>query len=224
MSSHENKEMKTRKKGFLICFIGIDGSGKTTLAKMLVDTMNENGIRSQYLWCGWRQFEFFLLKHLARAAKRLRHSRQNSGLESDAIGEVRNPLYRCLILMDYVFSSVPKVRIPLALRRNVVCDRYVYDVVGGLLVNHRFMATMALRLFPRPDLIFLVDLPEEIAYQRKDDVPSVSYLKERKAIYMNMERRFKMTVIDGSKELGELRTVILSEVKKLMSREIMPRK
>jgi len=209
--------MKSRKKNFLICFIGIDGSGKTTLAKMLVDAMNEKGIKSQYVWRGWRQFESFLLKPLAHLAKRLRRNfHHTNDLESDMIWEVHNLLYRYLILVDYLFSSVPKVSVPLALGRNIVSDRYVYDVIGGPLANHPFMEKVALSLLPKPDLIFLVNLPEEVAYQRKDDVPSIEYLKKRKAIYLSMEKKLKVTTIDGSKKLEELRYIIVTEAMKLV--------
>ena len=205
-----------RKKNFLICFIGIDGSGKTTLAKMLVDAMNKESIKCEYVWCGWRQFETFLLKNMARVIKSLRrHSHRKHDIEPDITGEIHNSFYRYLILMDYVFSSLPKVSIPLALGRNIVCDRYVYDVIGGLLENHPLMGKVALNLLPKPDLIFLVNLPEEIAYQRKDDIPSVDYLKKKRAVYLRMEKKFKMTIIDGSKELADLKNVILPEAMKL---------
>lgn len=208
--------MKMRKKNFLICFIGIDGSGKTTLAKMLVDAMNKESIKCEYVWCGWRQFETFLLKNMARVIKSLRrHSHRKHDIEPDITGEIHNSFYRYLILMDYVFSSLPKVSIPLALGRNIVCDRYVYDVIGGLLENHPLMGKVALNLLPKPDLIFLVNLPEEIAYQRKDDIPSVDYLKKKRAVYLRMEKKFKMTIIDGSKELADLKNVILPEAMKL---------
>ena len=118
-------------------------------------------------------------------------------------------------MIDYVFSSVPKVSIPLALGRNIVCDRYVYDVIGGLLENHPLMGKVALNLLPKPDLVFLVNLPEEVAYQRKDDIPSVDYLKKKRAVYLRMEKKYKMTIIDGSKELADLKNVILPEAMKL---------
>jgi len=37
-------------RAILICFTGIDGSGKTTLAKMLVEGMKKEGIKSKYVY------------------------------------------------------------------------------------------------------------------------------------------------------------------------------
>jgi dTMP kinase len=77
------------------------------------------------------------------------------------------------------------------------------------------MGKVALNLLPKPDLVFLVNLPEEVAYQRKDDIPSVDYLKKKRAVYLRMEKKYKMTIIDGSKELADLKNVILPEAMKL---------
>jgi dTMP kinase len=57
---------------------------------------------------------------------------------------------------------------------------------------------------PPPDLIFLIDLPESIAFQRKDDTPSLYYLKERREIYRWLSREYKMEVIDGTKSMAEV--------------------
>lgn len=37
-------------RGILICLTGIDGSGKTTLAKSLNDSLNKNGCNSTYVY------------------------------------------------------------------------------------------------------------------------------------------------------------------------------
>ena len=36
-----------KKKKFLICFVGIDGSGKTTLAKDFIELLNDKGIKTR---------------------------------------------------------------------------------------------------------------------------------------------------------------------------------
>ena len=39
-----------------ICFTGIDGSGKTTLSRGLVNALNERGIKYQYVYARWTPF------------------------------------------------------------------------------------------------------------------------------------------------------------------------
>ena len=104
--------------------------------------------------------------------------------------------------------------------KNIVCDRYIYDTVVDLATDLNYSDSKRnsvlrnfLRLSPKPDMIFLIDLPEEIAYQRKTDVPSINYLRERREIYLNIGKECGMTLLDGSKELGELENLILNKVK-----------
>ena len=47
-----------KRKGNFICFIGIDGAGKTTHAKALAKIMEKNGVKCKYMWC---RFEPFLI-------------------------------------------------------------------------------------------------------------------------------------------------------------------
>lgn len=56
-----------------------------------------------------------------------------------------------------------------------------------------------------PDILFLIDLPEEIAHKRKDDVPSVDYLRDRRKMYLYIGNEYKMTILDGSMPLDELK-------------------
>ena len=64
------------------------------------------------------------------------------------------------------------------------------------------------RIAPKPDIAFLIDLPEEIAYQRKNDTPSIGYLKERREIYLNIGNEYEMMILDGTKSLEELKIEI----------------
>ncbi|HUU41342.1 MAG TPA: hypothetical protein VMW42_10390, partial [Desulfatiglandales bacterium] len=47
------------------------------------------------------------------------------------------------------------------------------------------------------DLVFLIDLPEEIAFTRKNDIQSVEYLRERRHIYIEMADRYGFIKLDG---------------------------
>ena len=71
-------------------------------------------------------------------------------------------------------------------------------------------------LFPKPDIIFLVDVPAEIAYQRKCDVPSLSYLEERNKIYHSIQGEYGMIPLDGCKTVEELHGIIEDLVNKKM--------
>ena len=129
-------------------------------------------------------------------------------------------IYEYLLRVDYFFQALLKIALPLKLGRNIVCDRYVYDtVVTDLAVDLNYSPSGVhqvlqryLRLMPTPDVVFLVDVPEEIAYERKNDLPSIDYLRQRRGIYLDVGREHKMTVLDGAKDLSELESEIRRKV------------
>jgi dTMP kinase len=52
--------------------------------------------------------------------------------------------------------------------------------------------------FPVPDMVFWVDVPVDLAYGRKNDIPSIEYLVERKMLYEKLVKRFNFVRLDGS--------------------------
>ena len=214
-------------KSFLICFTGIDGSGKTTLAKYLVETMTQNGIKCKYVYGRLEPFilkPFIILggKIFLRGADMFEDYAQYSSVKNRAIKQhsFLFSFYRRILLFDYLLQILFRVRIPFMLGKTIVCDRYVYDtIITDLSVDTNYskseITDLIKRFFyitPKPDLAFLIDLPEEVAFQRKDDTPSMEYLRERRNIYLNIGREYGMIILDGSKELDELEGLIRKEV------------
>ena len=209
-------------KGFFICFIGIDGSGKTTQAKTLVDRMAAEGFKSQYVY---NRFIPILIRPAMAVARMVFLRGKNMYRDYTEFSRskktlfksrVLSSLYRSLLLFDYFFQTMLKVRIPLLCGKNLVCDRYIYDtVVTDLAVDldyseERVGKTLDnyFRFTPRPDLVVLLDVPEDLAFQRKDDIPSVDYVRERRQLYMDMAvqsiHESKLLVVDGSQEVDRI--------------------
>lgn len=216
-----------RFKSSLICFTGIDGSGKTTLAKYLVETMTQNGIKCKYVYGRLEPFilkPFIMLggKMFLRGADMFEDYAKYSVVKNRAIKQhsFLFSFYRRILLFDYLLQILFRVRIPFMRGKIIICDRYVYDtIITDLSVDTNYskseITDLIKRFFyitPKPDLAFLIDLPEEVAFQRKDDTPSMEYLRERRNIYLNIGREYGMIILDGSKELDELEGLIRKEV------------
>ena len=212
-------------KNFFVCFTGMDGSGKTTQAETLIEEMKKKGFVAKY---AWNRFEGRMLMPFTAIMKMI-FFRGKDAIDNPAefYGTkkrlLRNHIlsigYQYFLLFDYFFQILFRVRIPLIMGKNIVCDRYVYDIIVDLLVDFNNSEEKAktilknlLYLFPKPDLIFLIDVPEEIAYRRKDDTPSIEYLRERRNIYLNIGKEYGMVILDGSKRLKELEGLIRKEV------------
>ncbi len=213
------------KKGALICFIGIDGSGKTTQAKALCESLARSGIKARYVWT---RFEPKLIKPFVAMAKSLFFRgkdvfRDYAGYVNTKRNLSKNAIllttYQYLLLFDYFLQVFQKVRIPLMQGEVIVCDRYIHDTVADLAVDYGYsdeetQKTLRsyLRLFPKPDLVLILDLPEELAYQRKGDVPSMDYLAERRKIYLNMGKDYNIVALDATKGLIELEDIVRGSV------------
>ncbi len=218
--------MKRGVKPIFICFVGMDGSGKTSLSHKLVALMRQNNMETEYVW---NRFEARILTPFFKIGKALffqgkdimRDYAEYSVIRKKVFqNRIIGAVYGYLLSFDYFWQIWLKVRIPLMRHKNIVCDRYIYDTVVDLATDLNYSDSKRnsvlrnfLRLSPKPDMIFLIDLPEEIAYQRKTDVPSINYLRERREIYLNIGKECGMTLLDGSKELGELENLILNKVK-----------
>jgi len=210
-------------KGALVCLVGIDGSGKSTLAKALVAAAQENGVRCRYVYGGFTS-SFTIFRPAVALAKALVF-RGNDHMETSTTkGRVlRHPrlsaAYQYLALTDYIVQIWFRIRLPLALGWNVVCDRYIYDLVAsiGVLLDYSLDRTLALlrrclAFVPRPHLTFLLDLPEALAYQRKDDIVSLDFLAARREIYLEMARHHEITLLDASASQKHLQQTVAARV------------
>lgn len=212
--------------GKLISISGIDGSGKTTLSNEIVREMKKLGVSCKYVWGGLDpKFTRFLM-YLGRKLLRKRVACKDYGVYSRIkMEEIRRRkflarIYYNLVLIEYELLIFLKVWIYLKLGRTVVCDRYVFDVVCSNLAPDLGYAgedatleiRKMLKKLPKPDLAFLIDLPEEVALARKNDIPSKEYLKERRRLYLEVAQNFNMEVLDGTERLDKIKLHVLKRV------------
>ncbi len=210
------------------CFTGIDGSGKSTLARNLVARLEASGVKSQYVYSRFRPQ---LIKPLAIAGHALFLRNKNIYKDYSGYSDTRRALFRNrflsfvyerILLLDYCLQVIVKVKFPLVMGRNIVCDRYVYDTVitdlapdmGYSLGKIDQELKRCFLILPKPDIVFLIDTPEEIAFRRKKDVPSIDYLKDRRKLYLEVGREHNMVILDGSKDLESLMQEIWSKIPK----------
>jgi dTMP kinase len=134
-------------------------------------------------------------------------------------------LYRTALLFDYSLQILIKVGIPMVRGRTVVCDRYIYDTIAtDLAVDFNLSEDEIISyvknlpgIFPKPDLAFFVDLPEEEAIRRKSDVPSIQYLSDRRGIFHTISDTAGMVVLDGLKSPG----VLVEEAENIVRGEVL---
>ncbi len=216
------------RKGILICFIGIDGSGKSTQAEMIFDHLSKRKIN---VVINWGRREPFLIKPITILIKKflLREKGGTEGKNYIYIKKSRNKYFKItalrnlwinIALLDYFFKLISRIHLPLLKGNIVICDRYIHDAIADFAGNFNYnsdnIRTMLknhlLRLFPKPTKVFYIDIPPEIGAKRKFDGTSIEYLKDRKRIYDLLNKEIDIIKVDGSKNIESVQKIILHEL------------
>lgn len=171
-----NVDRPNRKKGVLIVFEGLSGSGKSLNAGLLLRKLKDNG------------YEAILTEWNSNPAIR----RLSAWL--DSIGILSSNIYSFLqwisFLLDYFTIVLPALRS----HKIVIADRYVYtgiarDCVNGAAKKPGRMIASAVR---KPNCIYFLDMPSDICLDR---------LKRRKTTLFHTNKRIKESRLLKNKDL-----------------------
>jgi len=186
------------KKNLLIAFSGMDGSGKTTVARKLETYMKKKG------YC-----VFFKHAHGYAVSK-----------NSFAIGEKNIKRFRWLffllsplMLLDSFFTYYFKYK-PQLEHDTVICDRYFYDKVARMLyynITNKFIAGIYLSFLPRPDYLFYLSVSSHNAKLRKNEYSIKDYERFKK-IYHFIAAKTNAVVINADLPLSSVFNKIISYV------------
>lgn len=204
------------KKGIFICFTGTDGSGKTTHAKNLNKYIKNSGKSCNYIWCGWRCFDSFLFRPIVKFVKNIcGHKKEEHGTNKYSEAN-SNIILGYFTMIDYILKTLPSMLSSLYRYDYVIADRFIYDVMVGFSISYKKINIKRFFwIFPRPDIIFFIDTPEYVAYNRKGDIPSIEYLYRQKSIYQKLFDEYDMLRIDGTKNIEDISNMIKTEVIKI---------
>lgn len=219
------------KQKIIVCFIGTDGSGKSTLALHAFKKLHQRGMRVRKTYgrleplfskvmitFGGRLF----LKERDMFADYDRYLRSKRSVYSKSSKLIR--IYFYIILLEYYFQMLFKIIIPFkVLGYSVISDRYVHDTIindlaidGSLSITEvRGLLSRLWFFIPRPDLTFHVKVPVEVAFRRKQDIPSLGYLQIRNKLYEELADTEKIVVLDGTLDISELENKVLSKIDNL---------
>lgn len=201
---------------WLISFSGVDGSGKSTQARIMERAFAQCGLKVRYVWS--RGGASPLAAGLIRLGKRLLGERSHD-TQSDSIGEqeetrakrFRHPLARrlwpWLILLDLTWTYGRAVRWPLLRGYVVICDRYIPDALaecGAWLeddrVERRWAGRLLRALNPRARYAFYLDVAPAVARARQPAASQQGTLElaERQvAVYNRLIERGHLQRVNG---------------------------
>jgi dTMP kinase len=186
-----------------VALVGIDGSGKTTQAHMLADQLASAGLPATYRRnAGGRRW-------FGRLATAL--GRQDA---DDLLGR------RLMLVVESLLRWLAILRT--LLRRSVtreiaIMDRYAVCQYASLRAHGARSAAerrarLAYRLFPKPDITFLLAVDPAIAHGRIEsrgyDHEEMSYLRAATAAYRSLPEYNDFVVIDANGTPAEVNAAI----------------
>ncbi len=194
-----------------IVFEGIDGSGKTTIAKKIAERLEEEG-KKVYLT------EEPTKTWLGEAVRR--------GIE-----EEKNPYTQALLFFADRAEHVKDMKKKLQEGYIVISDRYVYSTYAyqGAQLYEIMEFEETMEWFKNiykpmqldPDLVFYIDIwPEEgisriYGREKKEKFEKVEFLNRVREIYTLLSEEYGFVKIDGMRPLKEVYEEIWGYVKKL---------
>lgn len=167
-------------KNIIICLMGMDGSGKSTLSRCLLDELNVKNFHASYIW--WLEGESTFFRKILRKyfcdQKKSVFNQQNLANQTHRVpvgSLLFQKVYPQFVLLDYLIFGIMKTRF---MKRGHIriFDRYYYDVIFSLSNEFHLSSATQKRFLslykwciPDPTLLFICDVPPEVAYNRKKE-------------------------------------------------------
>jgi dTMP kinase len=186
-----------------VALVGIDGSGKTTQAHVLADVLAAEGLPATYRRnAGGRRW-------FGRIATALGRRDADDLLGRRAMLVIESMLRWLAILRTLIRRAV--TREIAIMDRYAVCQ-YASLRAHGARPSAERRARLAYRLFPRPDVTFLLAVSPAAAYDRIEsrgyDHEEMSYLTAAAAAYRSLPEYPDFVVIDADGSPAEVAAAI----------------
>jgi thymidylate kinase/predicted nucleotidyltransferase len=202
----------------LIHLAGVDGSGKTTQARLLLDDLKARGRSARYAWLRFPRL--LSIPFLAYARLRGFSWRETVGGVEHGYWDFRSSFLLSVIFpwalwFDTFLMAVVKVYLPLLSGRAVVCDRFVVDILVDLITglddprfSQKLPGRMFLALLPPGSRVVVIDIDTSLAQQRSPELAGDKTHSRRRAVYLHLAAEHGWSVVSSAQPLKAVRARI----------------
>jgi thymidylate kinase len=168
------RQLFPQRRATTICLLGPDGSGKSTQAKSISkgvrSLFQELEVKTRQEYFGWKPFlptTKLISKLFAKKDIKIVESMNQGGKSFSLIQEIMLFYYFIEYLAKYVWIIRPQLK----KKRVILIDRYFYDMYAHYKYAQRsILFPLLLKLYPRPNYTFVLEVPKVILEKRKDEL------------------------------------------------------
>ena len=208
--------------GIIVSLSGVDGSGKTTIAKLVIERLMNCGVNAKY----HHELDFILLRAFIGISKNFIGSGKSNNVREKTITMIDEGEYnwRYFYYLFILFHSLLTYAYYKIGKGMIVYDRWIYELTT--IFDHKQIDNMVLRKlylgFPRPDIMILLTAPPRLARFRKRDDPG--HATHGLDYYVTMQERMRKLAIhvncDAILSTDRSKEVIVEEVFNLIMARI----
>ncbi len=211
------------KKATTVCFLGPDGSGKSTqsenMAKEAERVFIECDVKTKTKYFGWEPFlpttkllsKVFAKKDF-KIVEKMNQRKQNFSL----IQEIMLVYYYIEYLAKYIWEIIPQWKH----KKIVLIDRYFYDMYAHYgYATKSLLFPLLLKIYPKPDYTFVLEVPKVILEKRKDELTEEEMTAHIKR-YNQLARELNLRKLDTNQPIHDTTNDILENIWRTVARRV----
>ena len=210
----------------IICFMGLDGSGKSTSIDYAYEQLQQEGVKVKIVRAA---YVAVFTRGFIKLGKKILMKEHNDeytdyktyleNLRKQANNGFVYKVFSALTTCEFKLQILFRVRLNRALGYTLLVDRYIYDNIVNYAANlglgeEYMIETMngKWKHSPRADMIIYIKTPVDICFSRKDDTPDPLYLEIREPLYDNTAQLYNARIISGAQPLEDMLREVMDAI------------
>lgn len=216
------------KRGRFIYITGCDGTGKTTQAALMMQKLRNQGDDPLHLWlrfpfltsipllayARWRGYSHYE-EIISETGTLIRH-----GYWDFDRSWLMRTFLPWFLLVDVAIAALRKVYWPLWCGETIVCERFAIDTMIDLAIGlsdpefiRKTPGKLFLRIVPDLESVVLLDLSEQVARNRREDLLSDQRLTQRLSSYRDAAEFAGLTMVSTDRTIEQVFDEVVRRVR-----------